>query len=264
MLLTPHEGSSSGCYLYNVAALNGSSKKIDSVPTCSIAIAANGAYIVAGDRDGGVRQYELPSLKCTVETKEHTDVVHSLAVAPDSKYVASASWDATAIVWSASMVKLHLLAGHKEHVNVVIFLVAELVATAGQDHTIRLWETQTGKSIKVCKKDSDDVNSLALSPNHMLYVSGSSDKTVKIFNAATFECIKSVKCDGEVLSVCFADDNTILAGIWKNGMAVIDATTGLVNKVISQFETPRAIVATPTKIRSFDADLLSLDKQYQQ
>ena len=184
--------------------------------------------------------------------KEHTDAVHSVAVTPDSKYIASASWDSTAIIWSGSLAKLRVLEGHKSHVNVVLFIVDELVATAGQDHTIHLWDTLFGKSIKVFKKDSDDINSLAISPNHKLYASGSSDKTVKVFNAVTFECLKSIKCDGEVLSVCFADDRTILAGIWKNEMAVIDVETGHVTKIMSQFETPRAIVVTSKKICMFN------------
>jgi WD40 repeat protein len=82
---------------------------------------------------------------------EHSQPIHSLAVAPNELLVASgdayAEKPGTLIIWDlVSRKALHTLQGHKDGILAVAFSPdSELLASGSADGTIKFWATQTGK-----------------------------------------------------------------------------------------------------------------------
>ena len=79
------------------------------------------------------------------------------------------------------------LKGHTKSVSSVAFSPdGRHIVSGSEDHTIRLWDAQTGTQVGNCLQGHTDiVNSVAFSPDGRHIVSGSSDCTIQCWDAQT-------------------------------------------------------------------------------
>jgi eukaryotic-like serine/threonine-protein kinase len=78
------------------------------------------------------------------------------------------------------------LIGHDADVFSVTFSRdGSRVASGGRDKTARVWDTQTGREICVCRGHQHDVNWVDFSPDQKLLATASEDHTVQIWDAET-------------------------------------------------------------------------------
>jgi hypothetical protein len=120
----------------------------------AVAFSADGRHLaVAGGvpgTEGEVRLYALPPGGMPEELPEHSlaahaDLIYALAFSPDG----------------------------------------QVLATAGYDRLIKLWDVAAGRALRTLKDHSDTVYGLAFSPDGKLLVSASADRAVKVWDAAT-------------------------------------------------------------------------------
>ena len=72
--------------------------------------------------------------------------------------------------------------GHKGHVyDVQVNTAGNIIASCSADHTIRLWNNSVEGHSQVIKSHQGAVRSICLSNNGQLLLSGSDDKSLKIF-----------------------------------------------------------------------------------
>src|SRR5688500_2433143 len=85
------------------------------------------------------------------ELKGHTALVYALALHPDGKTLATASFDTTVKLWDlAAGRELRTLAGHTGPVYGVAFAPdGAALASGAEDKTIRFWDPADGKPDKV-------------------------------------------------------------------------------------------------------------------
>ncbi|SCU81295.1 LAMI_0B05578g1_1 [Lachancea mirantina] len=138
----------------------------------------------------------------------HTDLLNSLDATEDGKWIATASKDATAILWryhdsSKKFVQYAKFTGHAGSVtaiglpNVVNKGWPDFVLTASSDLTVKKWivpKPSTDNALHVIKVSEytrkaheKDINALSVSPNDSVFATGSYDKTCKIWNVDTGE-----------------------------------------------------------------------------
>ncbi len=111
----------------------------------------------------------------------HRGIVSSVRFSPDSKLIATASYDNTAKVWQADGTLLTTLEGHTKPVRSVSFSSdGQTIATASQDGTVRLW-TPTGNLIREIKAHSQEVFSVQFSPDGQTIATSSKDQTAKLW-----------------------------------------------------------------------------------
>ena len=60
-----------------------------------------------------------------------------------------------------------------------------MVATAGYDRVIRLWDLESGEPVRDLKGHNGAIFDLAFSPDGQVLVSACADETVKVWNVAT-------------------------------------------------------------------------------
>lgn len=97
--------------------------------------------------------------------------------------------DKTAIVWHLTRdrqsygVPKRSLQGHNHFIQDICLSQDALYAlTASWDKTMRLWDLSTGESVCNFIGHTNDVLSASFSPDNRLIVSGSRDKTIKVWN----------------------------------------------------------------------------------
>ncbi len=101
-----------------------------------------------------------------------------------------------------------------------------------------LGETITSQELvnSYIKGHTDSISALSVDDEHKISISGSIDKTVKIWNLLDGSCLKTIECPYPVLSLCHDTPIAkIFIGFPRGKIGVIDITTG---KLIKIFESP--------------------------
>ena len=112
------------------------------------------------------------------------------------------STDKTIIVWQLTRnddsygYPKRILHGHNHFVSdVVISSDGQFALSSSWDHTLRLWDLNTGLTTRRFVGHTSDVLSVSFSADNRQIVSGSRDKTIKLWNTLG-ECKYDIKDDG--------------------------------------------------------------------
>jgi WD40 repeat protein len=135
----------------------------------SLALSRDGRMLITGGRDGNLCLWVLPTgeLHQVIETK--VGAIRVLAFSPDGKFLASGHEDLAVRLWTFdAQGHLHLqrtLVGHTQNIWSVAFgpslvtqpemrpeihrsgnrnATGQLLVTSSSDHTVRVWDTETG------------------------------------------------------------------------------------------------------------------------
>ena len=95
----------------------------------------------------------------------HTDAIYSVALHPsNADIIASASGDDTGGLWSRSTKRrIAVLDGHTDTVVQVAFNAAgTLVATAGMDGVVKVWNSTDGKPVATLEGPGEDITFINL------------------------------------------------------------------------------------------------------
>ena len=212
-------------------------------PVTSVAFSPDGNTLASGSwLDGEVKVWDLGNGSSTT-LPGHTDEIGSVAFSPDGSTLASAAWpEGTVKLWDvATGTCTAILRGHWYPMSAVrpsiygLIAVAfspdgTMVATGAQDHTVKLWEADTGNNVGTLYGHSDRVYWVAFSPDGTMLASGSGDNTVRLWDLATGT--SSLTLHGhsdEVISVAFSPDGTMLAsGAKDNSVRLWEVASGSV------------------------------------
>ena len=123
----------------------------------SVGFSPEGLLVAAGDRFGGLYVWETKSGKEFLALRGHTKGVTGLAWRADSDALASCSEDRTVRVWDMhSGAETAKWEAHEEGVLDLAFHAAGVLATAGRDGRVKVWD-QKGKAIAELGSGGDAV-----------------------------------------------------------------------------------------------------------
>ncbi|GAB3847193.1 Hsp70 family protein [Dactylosporangium cerinum] len=139
-----------------------------------------------------------------------------------------------------------VLTGHTERINAVTWSPdSETIATAGTDHTIRLWNATTGQPVTTLTGHMASVFGLVYSPDGRSIVSVGGD-AMRAWNAATGEQIGPYDADTSgIARIAFSPDGSLLAtaNIFENGIRLWNPTTRKqVREIVTEPARERALV----------------------
>jgi WD40 repeat protein len=169
--------------------------------------------------------------------KGHTDLIDSVAISPNGKYIVSGSDDETIKLWDLNTGRLvRSFEGHTDEVwSVAITPNGKYIVSGSRDNTIKLWDINTGKLIRSFKGHVEPVQVVVITQNGKYIVSGSDDKTIKLWDIKTGRLVRSFEGHkGPVRSVTITPNRKyIVSGSWDDTIKLWNINTG---KLIKSFK----------------------------
>jgi WD40 repeat protein len=162
--------------------------KMEDVADClSVAYSSDGRRIATGSNtDNLVKVWDAETGKHLLTLKGHTESVRGVAFSPDGKRIISGGRDRVR-VWDVETAKevLELEANTKGVWRVAVSPDGKWIAGSGVDHSVKIWDTQTGKQVRTTK--STNVVSVAFSPDSKRIVAASCGVFLSLRGPATDE-----------------------------------------------------------------------------
>ncbi|MCG3149697.1 MAG: Serine/threonine-protein kinase PknD [Verrucomicrobiae bacterium] len=222
------------------SAFEGHSKYVSSV-----AISPDGRWGLSGSWDNTLRLWELASGQCLRVFVGHLEEVSSVAISPDGRWGVSGSSDRVLRLWDLDSGQcLRTFEGHTEDMSsVAICPDGRSVLTGGWGEPCRLWDLESGRCLRTFgvqpdfdtltqasppSKDRPRVESVAVSPDGRWGLSGSSDKTLRLWDLASGQSVRTFEGHSDsVESVAISPDGRWgLSGSSDNTLRVWDLANG--------------------------------------
>ncbi|HWE01010.1 MAG TPA: c-type cytochrome domain-containing protein [Tepidisphaeraceae bacterium] len=181
-------------------------------PIYAVAVCGDGRFAACG-RANRIDVYDLPAgrlaaslvdpkLKSSGGRAAHRDMVESLAFSPDGATLASGSFREVKL-WRAAPSDAKVELGTKPATCLVSNPDGTLLATAGEDGVVRLWESATGKSDGELTGNDSPTVGLCFSPDGAKVAGVSKDKAIHVWDVASRKPFGHVESPNEIRCVAF-------------------------------------------------------------
>lgn len=181
--------------------------------------------LVSGGVDGRVRVWKItPSHQSMLfSMKEHRGIVHSVKCTSDGIHALSGAADGSCIVWDIMKgVRLNAVFETTVFKDVLFHPDESQFLTCGSNCKINYWDSFDGDTIRVIEGGSAAMTCLDIQQSGEHFVSGSSDKLVKLWNYDEGLVIKIGKGhSGSVNKVVISPDQASVISVGNEGAIFI-------------------------------------------
>ncbi len=164
-------------------------QSIPSLTPYAVRFTRNGLYVVSAvlptrDNPKKIRLFEIDTGEEIREFIGHTDIVTSIRMSPDGKYMLSGSFDGMVKLWDiATGLQVQKFRGHTARIHAVNFdSSGKYIITGSDDNTAKLWDAETGQVIRTFIGHNGTVSSVQITPDGNFLITGSHDGTIKTWD----------------------------------------------------------------------------------
>ncbi|HEX4893259.1 MAG TPA: serine/threonine-protein kinase, partial [Hyphomicrobiaceae bacterium] len=189
------------------------------------AFAVDGRKAATGHRDGSVALWDIETggRLATFKRQDHTapGSVGSLAFAGEPGLIAVAQ-DRSAVLWDVRTpaAPVSTLEGPDSATRLIAYSARRgLLASAGGDHSIRLWKAQDGTLLRTWRGHGDPISAIAFAPDGNRIATASQDGEIRISSAnLTRTHFKFRVAAGRITALAFSPSSQVLASAGEDGV----------------------------------------------
>ncbi|KAF5548192.1 vegetatible incompatibility het-e-1 [Fusarium napiforme] len=130
---------------------------------------------------------------CLQTLEGHTSGVISVAVSPDSQLIASAGFDETVKIWDITTGVCRHTLEGRGGRVDSVTFLPDGRILASASDTIKIWDTTTGLCLRTLEGHDEHVCSVSSSSDGQYLASGSYDETIRIWSSKTWKCVKTLE-----------------------------------------------------------------------
>jgi WD40 repeat protein/tetratricopeptide (TPR) repeat protein len=196
--------------------------------------ADGGRKLVLVDAGGTADLWDIEGQKVNRRLRSEVDILryrYMTAFSPDtSRYITSTQrtavqhFDPKVYLWDTDSGELlGRLEGHTSYIiNAAYSPDGTLIATVGDDGTVRVWNGVDGKEIGILPGETNNVVSVAFSHDSKLLATASDDGTARVWQASNLNVQVTLKRQtGDFTSVAISPDNRRAATASASGIVVV-------------------------------------------
>ena len=208
----------------------------------SLAFSRDGQFEAQGTANGRLRLWNAREGTFVREMAGHEGSVQALAFTPDNTWLCSGSADRTMRVWHLDSSALGATYPSFDRGDgmgaVVIGGLAGWAATATgpwgsaeSGYGIKIWEVMFDRPIRLLQGHHAAVRSIAFTPASDLLASTSDDATLKLWNAASGDCLRTLTNELPMKVLAFsAGSQWLVAGMADGTVRVLDTNNLAVSR----------------------------------
>ncbi|GAX34521.1 WD40 repeat domain-containing protein [Nodularia sp. NIES-3585] len=242
--------------------------RVHSGKVASVVISSDGEVLVSGCADKTINLWNLHTGKQIRTITGNKDKISSVAVSPDSNFLAVGSCEhprSNVKVWNLKTGKLlHTLLGHQQPVNVVTISPDGQIIASGSNK-IKIWHLHTGE--RICTLwHTFAVHAIAISRDGTILASGSADSKIRLWNPRTGDPLRTlVGHSGEVKSIAMSPDGQLLfSGSADKTIKIWHLTSGkLMHTLSSHSDEVKSLAISPDGKTLFSASADTTIKLWQ-
>ncbi|MBI1395884.1 MAG: hypothetical protein GC151_07875 [Betaproteobacteria bacterium] len=187
-------------------------------------IAAHGALVATAGYDNRIILWD-DRTRTSVARSCHDHLVNDCRFSADGRWLASASSDCSARIWSVPDLRLRaVLGGHEDDVDMAVFSPdGRRIATCALDRAVRVFDPD-GRGLHVMHGHTGNVLSLAWSRDGRRLVSSGVDGTVRCWNADDGSPEHTIALGVRTDTVELAPDGTVFTGDDRGRIGVIGSS----------------------------------------
>ena len=131
----------------------------------------------------------------------HSNIVRDIEFSPTGKWLASCSEDNQVLLRNPVDATVTRVLEHSSALFAISFRDDNVLATGGDELTIRLWDLTNGTFGELTGHE-DRIHSLDFSPDGKWLLSGSRDKTVRVWDVDAKQCVRVIRDHNECIHAC--------------------------------------------------------------
>lgn len=188
-------------------------------------------------------KYSLP--------KHEDELINAVKISKDNKVLATCSSKGVIRVYDfKDGTPIAVLKGHAKGVSDLAFspINSDILASGSDDLTIRLWSVAQKKCIRILKKHTYHITTVAFNSKGSMLISGSADETIVLWDLTSGRSLKTLAAHSDpVSSVCLTPDDTIIVSASYDGlMRLFDTETGQCLKTLIYNSTSHGTATAST------------------
>lgn len=198
----------------------------------SIAFSPNGKYLAVGggapSENGVVEVFSWPKGEPITRFDSHNDSVRSV-IWQDNDRLLTASIDREIKLWHLEKETNSILTlkGHSRSVDAICLIGnGQTLVSTGADHSLRVWDMESGTLIRTMNQHTKPVNALELRPVRdglPMVASAARDRTIRFWQPTIGRMVRYIRLDSEPLNIAWTNDgDRVLATCVDGRVRIID------------------------------------------
>jgi WD40 repeat protein len=209
------------------------------------------------DEPQTIKAWEFATGRLLGASHPHPALVNCISLSPDGRRAVTSGlvehhnlslWDVRDPADPSGWRLIRELEGHGRPVRAALYRPdGKMIATAGDDLKIRLWDGVSGDLLHTLSGHTDKILQLAFSPDSKLLASVSNDKSVRIWDLNLMHAIWIPDGADPFTALAFSPDGKILAAADQTGRIVLidPLSGGEIHRIHSDLKEIRALAYSP-------------------